>query len=1106
VTPMPPERSGLDDATPAGSTREQVPPKFAARPTHKDADQIGPYRILGKLGEGGMGIVYKAEQREPVRRIVALKIIKLGMDTKEVVARFEAERQALALMSHPNVAKVFEAGMTEGGRPFFAMEIVPGVPVTRYCDDEKLTVRQRLELFVPICQAVQHAHQKGIIHRDLKPSNILVQLIDGKAVPKVIDFGVAKATNQALTQHTLCTQSGTVVGTPEYMSPEQAGSGGLDVDTRTDIYSLGVILYELLTGKLPFEPASLRSAGWEGMARLLKEAEPPRPSTRVSAKALGDDRSDVSRIAGARRTEPHALRRELDGDLDWIVLRAMEKERGRRYETANGLAMDIQRHLNDEAVLARPPTAMYRLRKLVRRNRLAFVGAAGFVLALLLGLATSTFLFVSEAAARHRAVAAEREQTRLRENESELRRQAQAKELVARQKAYASDINLIQQALATSNLGRARELLDRQRPESGQQDLRGWEYRYLWQLCQSEASGVLCQEPNEIWSLSVSNDGALAAIGGTLHGRISVWDLRERRLIASLPAGDGYVSAEFSPTSSLLACVVENGARTSNQRIDLILWDAATRQNVAEIPLAAGLATVESHPALAFSADGRLLIVHTARQILVLEVPSGKKLRGFDIATSDSFVSGTGFAVAHDTSLAARGTRDGMVRVVDLATGRERWHAKADDAHVNCLAFSPDNKVLASAAGYLASSIELWDVASGKQIGRLNGHRAWVSSLVFWPDGKTLASSSADQTIRLWDVSHGFDSPPFRLLSGHRLEVWRLALLPDNRTLISGGKDGSVFLWDTRTAGTARGRVTIPQITAWRFAPDGESVVAIDFEGRVVRLHGPELKESEILFQMGIKPSKPSGYLGTAISPDCALIASWTPAGVKIWNVRNGALVTEIASPPERFPVAFSNHALLFRQFGNTMHERDLLTGNEIQSWRLASGADQGALSPDGRLYVSFGWTGESAIHDLMNRTDRNAGLEILQPQGARFSEDGRLLAVTSALGTTDLVEFPSCRKLAIFRGFLMGVHSVAFSPDGKRLAASSNAIEAVKLWDIESRQELITLEGEGSRLSPAYFSADGSALGALSEQGQLQIWRAPSWAQIGAAESRNGR
>src|SRR5215469_1204097 len=267
-----------------------VPPGLAGAPTadppqrprHDGPETIGPYRILEKMGEGGMGIVYKAEQREPVRRIVALKVVKLGMDTREVVARFEAERQALALMSHPNVAKVFEAGVTEQGRPYFAMEFVAGVPLTDYCDQNKLTIRERLEIFIPICQAVQHAHQKGIIHRDLKPTNILVTLVDGNPVPKVIDFGIAKATNQALTQHTLFTQTGALIGTPEYMSPEQAQTSGLDVDTRTDIFSLGVILYELLTDTLPFDPAVLRKAGLEGMARIIRETEPPRPSTRLT--------------------------------------------------------------------------------------------------------------------------------------------------------------------------------------------------------------------------------------------------------------------------------------------------------------------------------------------------------------------------------------------------------------------------------------------------------------------------------------------------------------------------------------------------------------------------------------------------------------------------------------------------------------------------------------------------------------------------------------------------------------------------------------------------------------------------------------------------------
>ena len=360
-----------------------------------DPEQIAAYRILGRIGEGGMATVYKAEQRDPVRRIVALKVIKLGMDSKQVVARFEAERQALALMNHPNVAKVFEAGMTDGGRPYFAMEFVPGVPITRYCDDSHLTIHQRIELFIPVCQAVQHAHQKGIIHRDLKPGNILVQLFEGEPVPKVIDFGIAKATNQSLTQHTLHTEVGSMLGTPEYMSPEQAQTSGLDVDTRTDIYSLGVILYQLLTGTLPFDPRELRSGGPEGIVRTLRESEPPRPSTRVGSLsgqasdpvACEDPRTRLARTHGA---DPHALLRELRGDLDWIVLKAMEKDRSRRYATANALAVDLQRYLDEDPVAARPPTTWYRVQKFTRRHRTGVLVTASTFVALVLSLAAVT--------------------------------------------------------------------------------------------------------------------------------------------------------------------------------------------------------------------------------------------------------------------------------------------------------------------------------------------------------------------------------------------------------------------------------------------------------------------------------------------------------------------------------------------------------------------------------------------------------------------------------------------------------------------------------------------------------------------------------------------
>jgi serine/threonine protein kinase/tetratricopeptide (TPR) repeat protein len=368
----------------AGSFLESSPPELGTvehRPDEGPGSVIGPYKLLQLIGEGGMGVVYMAEQEQPVRRRVALKVIKPGMDSAQVIARFEAERQALAMMDHLHIAKVLDAGSTTLGRPYFVMELVRGVPITKFCDQEHLTPRERLELFVPVCQAVQHAHQKGVIHRDLKPSNILVTLYDGKPVPKVIDFGVAKALHQKLTDRTLFTDFGAVVGTLEYMAPEQAALSHLDVDTRSDVYSLGVLLYELLTGTTPFERKRLRQAALDEMLRIIREEEPPKPSTRLSQSG-----ESLPSIAAQRKTEPAKLSRLVRGELDWIVMRALEKDRSRRYETANGIARDIQRYLAGEAVLAAPPNTAYRLRKFVRRNRAQVVAGGVVAASLVLGM------------------------------------------------------------------------------------------------------------------------------------------------------------------------------------------------------------------------------------------------------------------------------------------------------------------------------------------------------------------------------------------------------------------------------------------------------------------------------------------------------------------------------------------------------------------------------------------------------------------------------------------------------------------------------------------------------------------------------------------------
>jgi serine/threonine protein kinase len=404
----------LDAASPGPPTTDEPTAEAAGT-------RIGPYKLLEQIGEGGMGVVWMAEQQEPVRRMVALKIIKAGMDSAQVIARFEAERQALALMDHPHIAKVFDGGTVGGARdegrgasegapvvsrpsplasrPHFVMELVKGIPITKYCDEHRLNPRQRLELFVPVCQAIQHAHQKGIIHRDLKPSNVLVAPYDGKPVVKVIDFGVAKATGQRLTERTLFTGFGTVVGTLEYMSPEQAELNNQDIDTRSDIYSLGVLLYELLTGTTPLDGKRLKQTAFMEMLRIIREEEPPKPSTRLSAS-----QESLASVSAQRQMEPAKLTKLVRGELDWIVMKALEKDRARRYETANGLARDIERYLADEPVQACPPSAGYRLKKVLRRHKGKVASGLTMLALLLAGVVGSTWQAVRATRAEKMAI------------------------------------------------------------------------------------------------------------------------------------------------------------------------------------------------------------------------------------------------------------------------------------------------------------------------------------------------------------------------------------------------------------------------------------------------------------------------------------------------------------------------------------------------------------------------------------------------------------------------------------------------------------------------------------------------------------------------------
>jgi serine/threonine protein kinase len=433
--------AGLGDYLEHAPLGPSATQEIAIRPMSEGpGTMVGSYKLLQEIGEGGMGTVFIAEQMHPVQRKVALKLIKPGMDTRQVIARFEAERQALALMDHPNIARVLEAGATVSGRPYFVMELVKGVPITRYCDERRLTPRQRLELFIPVCQAVQHAHQKGIIHRDIKPSNVLVALCDGEPAPKVIDLGVAKATGSRLTERTLYTELGSVVGTLEYMSPEQAEVDQLDIDTRSDIYSVGVLLYELLTGTTPLQRKRLeRTAPLEAL-RLIREEEPPRPSARLSTT------EEIPAIASNRGVEPRRLSGMVRGELDWIVMKALDKDRNRRYESANSFAMDLQRHLADEPVEACPPSAAFRFCKFVRRNKraLATLTLMGVMLLVAVVALAASYARVQPALER------EKETT------------------------YLQRTALAGRELAAGNVGQAEELLA-ECPEH----LRGWEWRFL---------------------------------------------------------------------------------------------------------------------------------------------------------------------------------------------------------------------------------------------------------------------------------------------------------------------------------------------------------------------------------------------------------------------------------------------------------------------------------------------------------------------------------------------------------------------------------------------------------------------------------------------------
>ena len=762
--------------------------------------------------------------------------------------------------------------------------------------------------------------------------------------------------------------------------------------------------------------------------------------------------------------------KQLRGDLDWIVMKCLEKDRTRRYDTANGLAMDIKRHLNNEPVLARPPSRLYEFQKTVRRHKFGFAAAAALITVLAIGVLISTWQAAQATRAKREALAAEAQATTQREkaeaseqkaiaaqaNETILREQAQAEELAARRRAYASDMNVAKQQLDGNNLGRALDLLNRQRPQPGQKDLRGWEWRYLWQQTRSDALFTLCQESSEIYSLAVSPDGIWLAVGVFHQGGLAVWDLRTRQELIRLAKNEQIVRAVFSPTEPLLAFASSALDASGERRTTLRLWNTATRQTTAEMPLD------ERCSGLAFAKDGRTLVTSTVGGNTTLwRMPDGTKLASHT-STQASLDYRDTFAATPDLKLAAETLTGGRVSILDLRGGRELWTAVATKQFLKALAFSPDGKTMASAAGYTESDIRLWEVATGKQVGKLEGHGSWVSSLVFIPDGKRLISSSADQTIRIWDAA---SQKCLDVLRGHRQEVWRLALLPDGKTLVSGGKDGTVCFWDTSVPHPHDPRITLPaeNVANWNFAPDGRSLLTLDRHGQVAQWSGGDLQMKSPLLELG------TDFSPSCFSPDGRFLAFCrTNGSIQVWDLSQRVLLHQFTNTMDRVEAqAFlgdGKKLITWSKSGNLLHEWDFTTGLEIQTWSPPAGPYvTTALTPDERSLLAIGDEGDGVLRNLVDESQTKLKLDVLETDVGSYSPDGKRFAVASSLGFARVWDAATWKPVATLGGFLNGVHGEIFSPDGKRLAIASGGREAVRLCDTDNWQDVLTLESQGS-------------------------------------------
>jgi eukaryotic-like serine/threonine-protein kinase len=1064
---------------------------------------IGPFKLVQEIGAGGMGAVYMAQQTEPVKRLVALKVIKPGMDSAQVIARFEAERQALALMDHPNIAKVFDAGTTETGRPYFVMELVKGSPITRFCDERRLTPRQRLELFIPVCQAIQHAHQKGIIHRDIKPSNVLVAVYDDKPAPKVIDFGIAKATGRQFTERTLATGFGVVVGTLEYMSPEQAEFNQLDIDTRSDVYSLGVLLYELLTGTTPLDRKQLKEAAMLEVLRRIRDEEPPRPSTRLSTSA------EMPAIAARRGLEPKKLSAQVRGELDWIVMKALEKDRTRRYETANDLVHDIQRRLHDEPVQAGPPSATYRLRKFVRRHRGPVLAMCVFGLLLAAGIVgTTTGLLQALAAEQHALTERDaKEEARQQEAAAKVREKTRRKE--AERLLQAARLSGALTHWEEGNVAAAREKLDELlaiRLDDEQEPEDTWEYRYLDNLMNHAGQRTFRGHTDAVTSVAFSPDGKrLASAAGTalemVPGQVKVWDVATGQDLLTLRGHTaGVTSVAFSPDGKRLASGSQDGT--------VKVWDAQTGKV---------LWTLKGKivHCVAFSPDGKLLASEGPEGTVKLWDPeTGKEVRSIvpGEGRNRGYVMGVAFSPDGRQVAAVSGPE--TVTVWETATGKEVWTVQGrwlnpPNRDLSSVAFSPDGKRLA--AGSEDGTVKVWEATTGRQLPPLKGHLRKVNSVAFSPDGRHLASASDDQRVKLWDAATGQDVGTFR---GHTHGVSGAAFSPDGRHLASASWDSTVKVWNAAEGPGVRVlRKHRGGSTSVAFSPDGRKLLSADAPDRAPG----EVKVWDALTGQNLLTLKghPGDVNGVAWSADGKRLASGggrmgEPGEVILWDAGTGKpLHTLKGHLREIFKVAFSPDGkyLASASSDQTVKLWDPITGKELRTFRgHTSFVSSLAFSPDGKRLASGGsdravklWDPETGQEVRTFKGHSNVVLALA------LSPDGTRLASASADRTVKVWDTATGQELLTLRGHFEIALSVAFSPDGRRLASGSMDRTA-KLWDATTGQELLTFKEYTGGVSSVAFSPDGTRLASAIGDGTVRVREAPPGQRVRALKGHNDR